>query len=187
MKLKTSQTTQTELTKKDHCLSDTMIDKLVKQIQHELYNHNLYKTFANFFLVEGLMKLYQYYTNRANEELLHHNWIVDYLNANHIEFKYPSIPEVSEEFDDYITPFEQTLDKEIETTNSINAIVELALEEKDWLTFNWLMKNSGSKLVAEQREEESISRTVLNIANQEDSWISKESAILEAYNSENNI
>ena len=49
------------------------------------------------------------------------------------------------------------------------------------------MKDSGAKLVAEQREEESISRTVLNIANKDDSWISKESTILEAYHSENNI
>lgn len=184
MKLKTA---QPECTTKDHCLSESMIDKLIKQIQHELYNHNLYKTFANFFLVEGLMKLYQYYTARANEELIHHNWIVDYLNANHIEFKYPSVPEVSESFDDYITPFELTLEKEIETTNSINEIVDLAFTEKDWLTFNWLMKDTGAKLVAEQREEESISRTALNIANQDDSWISKEASIIEAYNSESYI
>lgn len=183
MKLRITQTEH-----KTECrLSNEMIDKLVDQIHHELYNHNLYKTFANFFLVEGLMKLHQYYVARANEELVHHNWIVDYLNANHIEFKYPAIPEISESFDDYITPFELTLEKEIETTNLINVMVELALKEKDWLTFNWLMKDNGAKLVAEQREEESISRTALNIANQDDSWISKEAAILDAYNSENNI
>lgn len=183
MKLKIAQSEH-----KSTCrLSNEMIDKLVQQIQHELYNHNLYKTFANFFLVEGLMKLHLYYTERANEELIHHEWIVSYLNANHIEFKYPSVPEISETFDDYITPFELTLEKEIETTDLINEIVDLALKQNDWLTFNWLMKDSGAKLVAEQREEESISRTVLNIANQDDSWISKESAILEAYHSENNI
>lgn len=186
MKYKVTQT-ESKSTSKDTRLSNIMIDKLVDQIKHELYNHNLYKTFANFFNSEGLVKLYMYYTSRAEEELLHHNWIVNYLNANHIEFKYPTIPQISEEFDDYITPFELTLKKEIETTNLINEIVELALEEKDWLTFNWLMKDSGSKLVAEQLEEESISRTVLYIAEQDDSWISKEVAILEAYNSENNI
>ena len=185
MKLKISKTESKS--NSDQRLSDKMIDRLVDQIHHELYNHNLYRTFANFFLVEGLMKLYEYYTARANEEFIHHQWIVDYLNANHIEFKYPAIPEVSESFDDYLIPFELTLEKEIETTNLINEMVDLALNDKDWLTFNWLMSDSGAKLVAEQREEESISRTVLNIVNQDDSWISKETAILEAYKSENNI
>ena len=45
------------------------------------------------------------------------------------------------------------------------------------------MRDSAPCLVAEQREEESISRTALFIAKQDDSWISKANAILNAYNS----
>lgn len=178
---------QTESKSTKCALSETMIDVLVQQIQHELYNHNLYKTFANFFNVEGLVKLGTYYDARAKEELLHHQWIVDYLNANNVAFSYPAVPEISEVFEEYIEPFELTLYKEIETTKAISEIVDLAYSEQDWLTFNWLMRGSGAKLVAEQIEEESISRTALNIANQDDSWISKEAAIVDAYNRENNI
>lgn len=164
-------------------LSKEIVDKLVEQISHEMYNHNLYSGFANYYKTQGLEDLYVYYTNRANEELEHHKWIIDYLNENHIEFKYPAIPEVSETYDDLTTPFELTLDKELETTDLILDIVDLAQDEKDWLTFNWLMRDSAPCLVAEQREEESISKTALVIANQDDSWISKASAILTAYNS----
>lgn len=164
-------------------LSDKIINKLVQQISHEMYNHNLYSGFANYYKIKGLENLYEYYTRRAHEELEHHRWIVDYLNENHIDFTYPTIPEVTETYNDLVTPFELTLDKEIETTNLILDIVDLAQEEKDWITFNWLMRDSAPCLVAEQREEESISRTALFIAKQEDSWISKADAILNAYNS----
>lgn len=167
-------------TKQDHYLSTDMINLLVKQIQHEMYNHNLYKTFANFFYIEGLVDLGKYYDERAHEELNHHNWIVSYLNERDEEFKYPVIPEVTEEFHDYVTPFKQTLDKEIETTELIYKIVDLAQQEHDWMTFNWLM--NPEKLVTEQIEEESISRIALNLANSEDSWISKANAILTTYN-----
>lgn len=168
--------------KETRALSDNIIDRLVEQISHEMYNHNLYSGFANYYKIKGLEDLYKYYTRRAHEELEHHQWIIDFLNENHIDFKYPSIPEVSETYDDLVTPFELTLDKEIETTNLILEIVDLVQDEKDWLTFNWLMRDSVPCLVAEQREEESISRTALNIAKQDDSWISKASAILNAYN-----
>lgn len=164
-------------------LSDKIVDKLIEQISHEMYNHNLYSGFANYYKIKGLEDLYQYYTKRAHEELEHHRWIIDYLNENHIGFVYPTIPEVTETYDDLITPFELTLDKEIETTNLILKIVDLAQEDKDWITFNWLMRDNAPCLVAEQREEESISRTALFIAKQDDSWISKAGAILNAYNS----
>ena len=149
-----------------------------------MYNHNLYSSFASYYKANGLDKLYIYYTARANEELVHHKWIIDYLNENHVEFKYPSIPEINEEYNDLLTPFELTLSKEIETTKLILEIVNLAQKENDWLTFNWLMRDSAPMLVAEQTEEESISRTALLIAEQDDeTWLSKQDAILSAYNS----
>jgi ferritin len=178
MKYKTN--TETSDISKD---SNEIIDKLIAQIGHEMYNHNLYSGFASYYKSLGLEKLCTYYIQRANEELEHHKWIVDYLHENHINFKYPEIPEITEKYDDPTTPFELTLEKELETTDLILEIVDLAQEKKDWLVFNWLMRDTAPCLVAEQREEESISRTALAIAKQDDTWISKEDAILNAYNS----
>ena len=177
----TDETNKSESNNEGHDLSESMVDMLMRQIQHELYNHNLYKSYANFFFYAGLSDLSKYYECRASEELKHHDWIISYLNERGAEIKYLSTPEITEKFNDCLTPFEQTLDREIETTKLIYEIVELAQQEHDWLTFSWLM--NPEKLVAEQIEEESISRTALVIAHSDDSWLSKASTILNTYNS----
>ena len=63
-------------------LSQSMIEMLVKQLSAELANHSLYRTFANYFAVEGLPKLEEYFKERAKEEYLHHDWIYNYLSEN---------------------------------------------------------------------------------------------------------
>lgn len=151
-------------------MSEKIGELLVNQISHELFNHNLYRTFANFFATEGITDLEKYYIHRAEEELTHHRWIVDYLNNSDFDFKYPAVKAVDEDVTDYITPFKLTVDKEIETTELIYKIVDATLEEKDWQTFNWLQ----SKLVPEQTEEENTSRTALDIiSNRMDSIFDK--------------
>lgn len=163
-------------------LSDNMVNVLVKQISHELHNYTLYKTFANYFDNVGLKLLKTYYDDRANEELLHHQWIVDYLLERGVFFKYPSITEVNEEFTNHLDIFKLTVDVEEDTTESIYEIVDLANEEKDYLTLGWLMQNgNGAKLVLEQSEELDISNFALEIASQDGSWFEKERVILAEY------
>ena len=96
---------------------------------------------------------------------------------------YPDIPAISETFEDNVTPFKLTVDKEIQTTQLIYEIVDAALEEGDWATFNWLNGDNDEtgRLVQEQVEEESISRTALDIAMEEGSWLRKEKSIMNAY------
>lgn len=172
-----------ECSKKDCALSDKIVELLVKQLGHELYNHNLYRSFANYFGVNGLIILEQYYIKRAEEEKKHHDWIIDYLSFNDAAVIYPEIPAIKEEWDDFVTPFELTVEKEIETTDLIDEIINTTMEEKDWGTFGWLMGNGPveGRLRPEQGEEMSISRTALDIANQEGSWLRKEKSIMDAY------
>ena len=164
-------------------LSKEIIDMLVEQMSSELANHSLYMTFANYFAVEGLVKLETYFIRRAKEEYLHHEWIYKYLTENDAIFQYPAIEQTEVEITDRTTPFELSVDREVETTQSINTIVEKAMEIKDWATFQWL--NGDSKedgmLVKEQVEEESTSRTALEIAKMDGSWLRKASAILSFY------
>lgn len=153
-------------------------DLLVEQIGNELYNHNLYRTFANYFAVKGLHKLEEYYISRANEEIEHHKWIVDRLNYADVSYKYPNVPSVKSDVKDEVDTFVQTLDKEIETTALIYNIVKVAEEEGEWETVKWLQDT----LVDEQNEEEHISRKFLKIANQGTDWVTKEDYILTSYN-----
>lgn len=164
-------------------LSDKMVELLLRQLSHELYNHNLYRSFANYYGINGLAVLESYYIKRAEEEKLHHDWIINYLNYNDAAIIYPEVPEIKEDWDDPVTPFKLTVDKEIETTNLIKEMVNYSLAEKDWFTFAWLMGNSPveGKLLPEQVEEESISRTALDIAEGEGSWLRKEKSIYAAY------
>lgn len=165
-------------------LSENMVNLLIRQISHELHNYTLYKTFANYFGSEGLNLLKEYYLGRADEELLHHNWIVDYLDERGVFFKYPAVLEVNEEFDEYIDVFELTVAVEEETTKMIYEIVDLANKDHDYLALSWLMQNgNGAKLVQEQTEELAISNLALSIASQDGSWLEKERAILKAYKS----
>lgn len=65
----------------------------------------------------------------------------------------------------------------------INSIVKHVFEEGDYATFQWFMSEdteTGS-LVKEQVEEESISRTILDMACEQASWLRKENAILDFY------
>lgn len=160
--------------------TNEVFDMLIDQMGEELYNHNLYRTFANYFKCKGLERMVEYYSKRAEEEMKHHLWIVDYLNANHAEFTYPKIDAVDEDFSDELSILELTLEVEEETTKAVCEILKAASECHDYKTVAWL--NAEGMLIQEQIEEEHVSKTALAIAKQEDSWVSKEQAILEAYN-----
>lgn len=164
-------------------LSSTMIKMLVTQLAAELSNKHLYMTFANYFGTNGLPKLEEYFIKRAEEEELHHRWIYWYLGYNDAEFQYPAIEPINIIITDHELPFTATVDKEIETTMRINEIVEQAVKEKDWATFNWLNGNSKQEgmLVKEQIEEESVSRTIADMAQEKESWLIKQDSILSFY------
>ena len=155
-------------------LSSVMVEMLVKQMSAELANHSLYRTFANYFDVEGLPKLATYWLGRAAEEYLHHEWIYKYLTTNDA---------IKVNIIDRVMPFAATVDREIETTMGINRIVDQAQKEGDWATFQWLNgeDEDEGRLVKEQVEEESISRTILDMAKEEGSWLRKQSTILAFY------
>lgn len=139
---------------------------LVDQLAHELKNFNLYKTFANFFAVESINNLEIYYNIRASEELLHHEWIYEYLSNADFLFTYPAIEVNVEKFETYIDPFKLTVDREIQTTDLIYNLYETAIKLKDYMTTSWLFE----KLIEEQIEEENVSRMALAIM-EEDSGI----------------
>jgi ferritin len=141
-----------------------LIDKelgnlLVKQIAHELKNYTLYKSYANFFSVEGITDLEKYYNQRASEEFNHQEWIANYLSNADCKFMYPAIEFNDEKAITYLDPFTQTVAREIQTTQMIYAIYELAVSLKDHMTASWLYE----KLIKEQIEEENISRMACTI------------------------
>lgn len=166
-------------------LSHVMVEMLVKQMGAELANHNIYMTFAAYFNLQDLPLLESYYIARAEEEYLHHRWIYGYLNDNDAKYQYPEIKAINIELTSRTFPFDATVDREIETTMGINKIVEQAMKEGDWATFNWLQGDDPKtgRLTLEQVEEESISRTIAGMAKEDASWLRKQATISEFYKS----
>lgn len=172
-----------DVSRRECTLSKEIQELLLRQLKHELQNHNAYMNFANYFGVRGFVVLEEYYKQRADEEYLHHSWIRKYLNENDAEYIYPTIDQFDKKIDSMEAPFDITVDLEIETTQMIDEIIEQAASEGDWATFNWLMGHDKEKgmLRDEQVEEESISRTVRDIAKSTGSWLRKEKSIMNAY------
>lgn len=166
--------------KKAQVITDKIAELLVRQISRELYNHNLYNTFSNYYAIRGLGKLEEYYNSRANEELNHQTWIRDYLRVCNIPFAYPQVDAVEIEIPDDESPFSQTIEAEIKTTEWINEIYDQAAEDKDQQTKKWL-----AKLINEQIEEESLSLKVAQIAAIDCDWLTKQAEILDFYNKNN--
>ena len=140
-------------------VSDKMGEVLITQMGNELYNHFLYLAMANFFALEGVVDLETYYRKRSHEEHNHFMWIYDYLCECDYDIKIPTVEKITEEIDDYIDIFKETVNAEVKTSDDIDAIYDLAVEEKDHHTRQWL----DQKLIPEQHEEETTSRTDLDI------------------------
>lgn len=172
-----------DISRRECTLSKEIQELLLRQLKHELQNHNIYMNFANYFGVRGFVVFEEYFKLRADEEYLHHSWIRKYLNENDAEYIYPTIDQFDKKIVDMVDPFKMTVDLEIETTQMIYEIVDQAAAECDWATFNWLNGHNPvtGMLVNEQVEEESISRTALDIAESEGSWLRKEKSIMNAY------
>lgn len=152
---------------------------LVEQMAHELRNHNLYRSFANYYSNKGLNKLCKYYSYRAAEEYNHYMWCVDFANLVDIKYTTPAIDPIDENWDNCIKPFELTVDVEIETTESIYDMADKAKEVGDEIFLQWLFK--PGMLVEEQAEELSLSRKALSIMNTDDSILAKQDAIKNLY------
>lgn len=165
-------------------LSEKMIEQLVKQMGVELSNFNLYNNFSNYFKKQGLYKLQRYFTARANEEKHHFDWIKNYLEYQDAEFTVPAIEQVDSDIKDYVFPFQATVDREIQTTEEINLIMKLAIEEQDFSTMSWLNGSTAveGKLIPEQIEEMHISRAILKLAQVKDAdWLAIQDAIYNCY------
>lgn len=152
---------------------------LVEQMSHELHNHNLYRTFANYYLTLGLHKLSNYYTKRSEEEYNHYLWCVDFANESGMRYTTPAVDSIDHKINDVVSPFEITLDVEIETTEMIYDMADKAKEVGDEIFLQWL--NKPGMMIEEQNEECSLSRKALAIMKLDDSILAKQDLISDLY------
>jgi len=137
-------------------LSKTLQEALNRQVQMEAQSSQAYLAMASWAEIQpGLEGVTEFFYNQSEEERVHMLKLIRYINERGgygmvSELKQPMVtfPSLKKLFDEY-------LNHELQVSNSINDLVDMALQEKDFATHNFLQW-----YVSEQLEEEHTARTL---------------------------
>ena len=138
-------------------LTKNMEAALNQQIRVEAESSQVYLSMASWAEVKGLEGISQFMYKHSDEERMHMLKLIKYVNerGGHAYITDLSAPKT--EFGTFQKMFQELYDHEIFVSKSINELVHVSLEEKDYATHNFLQW-----YVAEQIEEEALARTILD-------------------------
>jgi ferritin len=131
-----------------------------RQVEREGYSSNLYLAMASWSENNGLSGVAQWLYTQADEERIHMLKIIKYINERGGKAIMPALKKPPTDFKSVIEMFKEVLKHEEFITASINEIVALTLEEKDFNTHNFLQW-----FVMEQVQEEASARAVIDKLN----------------------
>ncbi len=130
---------------------------LVRQIEREAYSSNLYLSMASWAETNGLGGVSEWMYAQAEEEKIHLLKFMKYVNERGGKAVIPAVAQPPAHFEDVKDLYEKTLEHEQFVTESINEIVAVCLEEKDFTTHNWIQW-----FVTEQIEEEASVSAIID-------------------------
>ena len=128
-----------------------------RQIEREGYSSNLYLAMAVWAETSGLSGIAAWMYAQSEEERVHMLKFIKYLDERGGRSVIPAMKKPGAEYKDVEEIFREVLKHEEFITASINEIVALTLEEKDFNTHNFLQW-----FVMEQVEEEASVRNILD-------------------------
>lgn len=128
-----------------------------RQVEREGFSSNLYIAMASWADNNGFSGVAAWLYSQAEEERLHMMKFIKYINERGGKAVMPALKKPSAEFKSVEDVFKEVLKHEEFVTASINEIVALTLDEKDFNTHNFLQW-----FVMEQVEEEASVRTILD-------------------------
>ncbi len=130
-------------------LSETMLNAINDQIEHELFSSNLYLAMAAYFEEHSLPGFARWVRVQSEEERGHALRFIQYLNDVGAHVKIHAISEPPSEWDGALDLFENVLRHEQKVSSLIHTIYAIALKEKDYPTQSML-----KWFIDEQVEEE---------------------------------
>lgn len=130
---------------------------LNEQIQKEASSSQFYLAMASWAETQGLSGTAKFMYMHSDEERFHMLKLVKFVNERGGTAIIPSIDQPPVKFNDLKNVFELLLEHEIGVTASINNLVDICLQEKDYTTHNFVQW-----YVSEQLEEEALARTILD-------------------------
>ena len=128
-----------------------------RQVEREGYSSNLYLAMASWAENNGLSGVAAWMYTQADEERIHMLKFIKYINERGGKAIMPAFKKPAAEYKNVEEIFKEVLKHEEFVTGSINEIVALTLEEKDFNTHNFLQW-----FVMEQVEEEASARLILD-------------------------
>jgi ferritin len=131
-----------------------------RQIEREGYSSNLYLAMASWAETNGFSGVAKWLYVQADEERMHMLKFIKYVNERGGKAVVPALKKPGTEYKTVEELFKEVLKHEEFVTSSINEIVALTLEEKDFNTHSFLQW-----FVTEQVEEEASARTILDKVN----------------------
>ena len=133
---------------------------LNNQIRIEAESSQIYLAMACWAEVKGLEGVSKFMYAQSDEEREHMLKLVKFVNerGGHAHISELNAPNVT--FSSFKEMFEKLFEHEVYVSKSINELVHISLEEKDYATHNFLQW-----YVAEQIEEEAVARTILDKIN----------------------
>lgn len=141
-------------------LSEKVEKALNAQIRIEAESSQIYLSMACWAETKGFEGVAEYMYAHSDEEREHMLKLIKFINERGGA---AIISDLSEPPHDFVAPknmFEEVLKHEIFVSESINKLVDLTFEVKDFATHNFLQW-----YVAEQIEEEATARTILDKIN----------------------
>ena len=141
-------------------LSKKLEKALNDQIRIEAESSQVYLSMASWAEVKGLEGVAGFMYGHSDEERMHMLKLVKYVNERGGHAQISALKAPDTEFGTMQQMFQQLYDHELFVSQSINELVHVTLEEKDYATHNFLQW-----YVAEQLEEEALARTVLDKIN----------------------
>jgi len=128
-----------------------------RQVEREGYSSILYLAMASWAETNGLAGVADWLYAQAEEEKLHMLKFIRYINERGGKAILPAFKKPPTEFKNVEELFKEVLKHENFVTASINEIVALTLEEKDFNTHNFLQW-----FVMEQVEEEKSAQAIID-------------------------
>ena len=128
-----------------------------RQIEREGYSSNLYLAMASWAETTGFSGVADWLYNQSEEERIHMLKFIKYVNERGGKAVIPAMRKPGNDYKTVEDMFKEVLKHEEFVTASINEIVALTLEEKDYNTHSFLQW-----FVTEQVEEESSVRIILD-------------------------
>lgn len=141
-------------------LSKKVENILNVQVEKEAYSSHLYLAMASWAEINGLPGIASWLHAQSLEERNHMLKFIEYINERAGEAVIPALKMPPSKYDNIKALFKSVLEHEQFISKSINEIVALCTEERDYTTLNWVQW-----FVNEQIEEEKSARVILDKLN----------------------